>query len=202
MQPHFLIIAVFLIGAALLTGLLYRVWLPFLGRFLVVSSPLNPADAVVTLGGEGALRIPSAAVLLKKGYARWLVILDSPLSVPGVRESYQALAQREAIWQGAPAGSILTLPGRVTTTCEEALNVRRFAEKEGWRSLIVSTSPYHTRRARWIFQDVFRGTGIQIMVHPIDDHWYQPARWWQDANSLRETWTEYNKLAVYLLGYR
>jgi hypothetical protein len=26
--------------------------------------------------------------------------------------------------------------------------------------------------------------------------------WWQDTDSLRETWTEYLKLLLYVLGYK
>jgi hypothetical protein len=52
------------------------------------------------------------------------------------------------------------------------------------------------------FRDVFRGTGITVMVRPVNESRYQADSWWQTRDGLRETWTEYVKLLLYVLGYR
>ena len=87
-------------------------------------------------------------------------------------------------------------------TYEEAIAVQQLAQEQGWRSLIIVTDPHHTRRARMAFRDVFRDSGITVMVRPVNDSWYQADSWWQTRDGLRETWTEYLKLLLYVVGYR
>ncbi len=41
-----------------------------------------------------------------------------------------------------------------------------------------------------------------VAAHPVAGHWYRPESWWRSASALRETWTEYVKWTVYLLGCR
>lgn len=177
-------------------------WLPAVGRFLVVSDPGQRTDAVVILGGGGPHRVEHGAALLRDGGAQWFVISDSPLNMPGIRVSYAHLMRAEAVWRGVPEDRILTAPGMVRTTYEEALAVRELATARGLRSLTVITDPFHTRRARMAFDDAFRGTGILVLVQRANDSWYRADSWWRDRDAIRETWTEYLKLILYVIGYR
>jgi uncharacterized SAM-binding protein YcdF (DUF218 family) len=88
------------------------------------------------------------------------------------------------------------------TTYEEAIAVHRLARQQGWRSLIIVTDPHHTRRARMAFRDVFHNTSIAVMVRPVNESEYRADSWWQTRDGLRETWTEYVKLLLYVVGYR
>ncbi len=179
----------------------HQLWLPLIGGFLVVSDPLQPADALLPLAG-GQERVVYAAELFNQGYADWLIATDMPLNVPGVRESYGELVKREATWQGVPEERILAAPGTAETTYQEALAVRQLAEERGLRSLIVVTDPFHTRRARMAFREAFRDSGIAVTVRPVNESEYHPDSWWQTRDGLRETWTEYVKLVLYVVGYR
>jgi len=190
------------LGFVVLAILAHSLWLPLAGRFLVVADPLQPADAVVPLGGGGVGRVAQAAALLKEGYATWLVATDAEIDLPGIRDSYSELVRREAQWQGVAPERILMAPGVVETTYEEALAVRALAQEQGWTSLLVVTDPYHTRRASLTFRDVFRGTGVAVGVRPVEDAPYDPEAWWRSVDGLRDTWAEYGKLVSYLLGYR
>ena len=136
--------------AVVLLALGGRVWLGWLGRFLVASDPLRPVDALVVLGGGGRHRIHEGARLALAGVAPWLVVTNTRVSWPGVRASYAELMAQEAQWQGVPAQRTpgVHAPGLVTTTVEEAHAVRALAAARGWRSLLVVTDPWHTRRAR------------------------------------------------------
>jgi uncharacterized SAM-binding protein YcdF (DUF218 family) len=176
-------------------------WLPLPARFLLVEDPLQRVDALVPLAG-GDERAPYAAQLLEEGYADWFVATSMPLHVPAVRETYGELVREEAIQQGVPEERILIAPGTVTTTCEEARAVRRLFDAQGWDSLLVVTDPLHTRRARLCFDEAFRDSGVAIAVRAVEGSWYDPEAWWLSTGSLRETWTEYLKLALHLVGYR
>lgn len=192
-----------LVGLGLLACLVVgrALWLPAVGRFLIVSDPLQHADAIVPLAGERD-RVVYAAELFGEGYATWFVATDMPHQVPGIEDSYAQLVRREAVWHGVPDERILTVSATAQTTYQEALAVRQLCQEHGWRTLLVVTSPYHTRRARLAFRDAFRDTGIAIIVHPVSHHWYTPDTWWRSTDGLRDTWTELLKLVLHVVGYR
>jgi uncharacterized SAM-binding protein YcdF (DUF218 family) len=190
-----------LFGVLLLLAIFHRFWLPLIGGFLIVADPLQPADAIVPLAGK-AERVEYAATLYNEGYATWFVATSMPHYVPGIREPYSTLVSREAMWAGVPEDVIIEATTVVSTTYQEARVVRNLAQQQGWHSLLVVSSPSHTRRARWIFRDVFADTPIKILVHPVEDHWYTPDTWWQHPDGLRATWTEYLKFAMHISGYR
>ena len=158
--------------------------------------------AVVALSGGERGRAAHAALLFNQSYADWFVVTNMPFDTPGVRLSYGELMQQEAIWQGVPERYIFIIPGIVETTYDEAIAVRGLAQDREWRSLIVVTDPYHTRRARMAFREVFRGSGITVAVQPVNEHEYRADSWWQSRDGLRETWTEYAKLVLHLIGYK
>lgn len=195
-------VRVLLILFALVLGLWlsHRWWLPGIAAWLEVSDPLAAAEVVVPLGG-GKERVLYAARLYREGYARWFLATDMPLDVPGIRERYAELVAREAIWQGVPASAIVLSERTVKTTQAEAVEILRLAQARGWRSVLVVTSPYHTRRARWVLTEVFRKSGLQVRVQPSPEEGYSPENWWQSSEGLRNTWTEYLKLGLRLLGY-
>ena len=185
--------------AALVLG--RGLWLPLVGRVLVVSEPLQRTDAIVPLAGERD-RVAYAAEVFAQGYASWFVATDMPHQVPGIQDSYADLVRQEAVRHGVPAERILSVSATAQTTVQEAVAVRELCLQRGWRSLIAVTSPYHTRRARLVLSDAFRDTGITVIVHPVGNHWYAPGTWWKTRDGLRETWTELLKLTLYVVGYR
>jgi uncharacterized SAM-binding protein YcdF (DUF218 family) len=188
---------------ALLSVILHAHWLALIGRFLIVADPLQPADAIVPLGGEAAQeRLAYASKLFKQDYAQSFIIVNEDVKLLGIRTDYNELAKREARRLRVPEESIVLAPGVVTSTVDEAFSTRQLAEIEGFRSLIVVTSPFHTRRTRRIFRDVFRDTAITIVVRPVVGHWYEADSSRASADGLRTTWTEYLKFILYLGGYR
>ncbi|PZA06391.1 MULTISPECIES: YdcF family protein [unclassified Meiothermus] len=201
---------ILLIGLLLLAalGLTRRLWLPEVAAWLEIPEPLasaeglrnDPRAAIVPLAG-GRERVLYAAELFRQGYGRWFLATDMPLDVPGIHERYADLVAREAIWQGVPRSAIVLSDQTARTTYEEAQQVLEVARFRGWRSVLVVTSPYHTRRARWVFSEVFGSSGIASHVVAAPERGYTPQNWWQSTDGLRNTWSEYLKLGLRLLGY-
>ena len=189
------------IGALGLLLLFRRLWLRLIGKCLIVADPLSSANAVVPLAGGGLERVGNAVSLFQGGYADWFLATNPPLSIPGVQRPYGDLVRGEAISRGVPATRVLVISTKVETTLEEAIAIRQLIRERGWRSLIVVTDPFHTRRARLIFRQVFRGTGVDIVFRPANGHWYRANAWWQSPRGLRETALEYLKLLAHVLGY-
>ncbi|HVO68451.1 MAG TPA: YdcF family protein, partial [Aggregatilineaceae bacterium] len=114
-------------------------WLPLIGEYLVVSDPLQPADAIVVLSGGGPERVVQGAELFNEGYASWFVVTNYSLRLPGLRVRYSDLMKTEAESHGIPEDRILTAPHTVKTTYEEAKAIKELANSQGFKSLIVVT---------------------------------------------------------------
>jgi uncharacterized SAM-binding protein YcdF (DUF218 family) len=200
---------VFMLGAfVVLLVLTHTLWLPLFGKFLVIRDPLEKADAVLSLAGDQR-RPRYAAELFLKGYARWFIITPLPLDSQRERERYTRYVKTIALRMGVPEEAILLVPDVGNTTFEEANNVKRFLEQNNINSLLVVTSPWHTRRSRLIFQDVFEGSDKHISIQPMGDdvygHWYhtyRPEEWWTYKFGRDPTFSEYAKLAAYVFGIR
>lgn len=186
----------------LLGLILHSLWLPWIGRLLVVSDPIRKADALVVLAGDENERIAHSAELFHQGNAEWFVLTDMRLDRPDSEGAYSAIVRRKAIRAGIPEAQILIPPQTVATTYEEAMALRTFAVERRFHSLIIVTSPYHARRAQWILNQAFRGTEIILLVTPISNHGYQPETWWQSRESRELTAMEYLKLVAHLAGLR
>jgi uncharacterized SAM-binding protein YcdF (DUF218 family) len=175
-------------------------WRPAIGQILVVSDPLAPADAVVPLAG-GAHRAEYAIEIYRAGYAPAFVATDLVFISPlGRIASENNATLASAV--GIPSQHIYATDHIVTSTYTELQATRDLAQRQGWRSLIIVTSPEHTRRTRIIASDVFHATGITISVQPVVGYGYDPARWWERTEEYRLTVMEYPKLAAFLVGYR
>ena len=166
-------------GAAALAGLLLALVLGA-GPVLVARLPLAHADAIVSLASHEWERLPAAARLARE-HPRAMVLLTIPERVTpyNCHDCANRIdrLRRLGVDEARVRELQLTAPG----TYGEALAVRAFAEKTGIRTLVVATSPYHTRRSLAAFRKVFQGTGIQVGVEPASAT--SPARppWWWTA---------------------
>ncbi|MCL5287347.1 MAG: YdcF family protein, partial [Acidobacteria bacterium] len=100
------------------------------------------------------------------------------------RRPYASLAelmQRDLMERGVPATAIQKLPSRAGNTREEAILLRRLADRQHWRRVLVVTSNYHTRRARHIYVRVFRNSADVRMI-AARDATFVPARWWRSRS--------------------
>jgi uncharacterized SAM-binding protein YcdF (DUF218 family) len=176
-----------------------HLWLPPIGAFLIVADPLAPADAILPLAGE--LERVSYAATLYGEYAPRLLLTNMALP-PNQATNYALQAKEEVMQFPIPEEAVMVVPGSATTTYEEAVNILSLMQQEGWTSLIVVTAPWHTRRSRIIFRDVFHGMGIGVSVQPVRGTWYHPNFWWKTSHARQVTWSEYLKLAAHFVGIR
>jgi uncharacterized SAM-binding protein YcdF (DUF218 family) len=202
------------LGVGVLVGLgaLYlsrTLWLPAIGGFLIVADPLTPAEVVLPLAGD-LERIYYAAKLHQAGYAERVLLTNLPLDTQAARDAHLRRAHAIAASVGVPEARIRVVPGFAETTFEEARRVRAHLERLEVRSLLVVTSPWHTRRARMNLRAAFRGSGIRLSVQPVPPdalppgelHPYRTRTWWRARSTRLTTLDEYLKLAAYAVGIR
>jgi uncharacterized SAM-binding protein YcdF (DUF218 family) len=159
-----------------------------LGNYLIVYDPLEQADAVVVLAGERPRSI-FAEQLIAHRYANWLI-------------TTKEFMRGDVIAEGVAESRVLLVPdpNAVMSTYDEARVVRELAQEREMHSLIVVTSPYHTRRAQLIFDDVFADSSISFTMQPVRQHWYSSDTWWHSVEGMQRTGSEYFKLAFYFVG--
>ncbi len=169
-----------LIFLALLLGAVYLARHPLLrlaGGWWDVQDRLERADAILVLGDDNYAgeRASRSAELFRAGWAPVVVASGRLLrSYAGVAE----LIGRDLETGGVPSTSILRLPHRAGNTREEAQVLRDLVASRGWRRVLLVTSNYHTRRARYIFRKVLPAQ-VTILMVSVRDADFDPDSWWE-----------------------
>jgi uncharacterized SAM-binding protein YcdF (DUF218 family) len=180
------------------------------GRFLVVSDPLPAhADAIVMLAGAPAGRLLEAADLYRAGLAPRVVLTRERRPVAAVLLERRGtaipdphdVARSQLLALGVPADAVLVLPGRAYSTSSEARLIARWACHTGQRSLIIVTSPSHTRRARLILRRLL-APPVSLVVRPAAADSFPSRHWWRHRRAGKLVLSEYQKLANYWLHER
>jgi len=106
------------------------------------------------------------------------------------------LMTHDLIERGVPKDRILAFPQDADNTKEEAQALRKLLLQKDWKHVIVVTSNYHTRRARYIVSKVF-GDGLTVRMASARDGDYDPVNWWEHRKSVKRFTHE---VAGYLLA--
>lgn len=175
-------------------------------RFLIVAHPLEKADMVVCLSGSPVDRGLEAVQLIEEGYAdRVFIPREDPLE--GIRVLHARGAvypeSRELVFEmlsalGLPSEALASSDIPAGSIAGEALLVRNVAIAEGYRKIIVVTSPQQSRRAWIAFRHFFKDTDVGIIVRPTRFSGFQPDNWWKSRYYLRDVMLEYLKIVWYL----
>lgn len=158
------------------------------GRWLFREDPLAHADAIVVLSGGLPFRAEGAADVYQQGYAPlvWITKPDGPqeeLAELGVNYVGEEEYNRQAVvHRGAPEAAVQILPGVIIDTQQEIEEISAAMRRTGKRTVIIVTSPEHTRRVRALWQKLAGGNDLTLIVRgatedPVDlDHWWRNTR--------------------------
>lgn len=176
---------------------------------LVVPSDPSRADAIVVLAGSSTYieRTHRAAQLFRNNHASKIILTnDNQLSGWSAEMQTNPLfvqrAADELKRQGVPEDKIDIVPAIVSSTRDEAARVREYTESNDLHSILVVTSAYQVRRARWMFDNIFGGSKVAVSFNsvPPGDQTPRPLTWWLHRQGWRMVAGEYLKLAFYLVS--
>lgn len=147
------------------------------GNFWVVDDGPAASDAIVILGDDNYAgdRATRAAEELKAGWAPRIVASGRYLRPYA---SIAQLEQHDLLDRGVPASAIIPFAHRAENTREEGQALAKFLSGHGWKRIIVITSNYHTRRARYILERVLP-PGTELRMLSANDTDYDPDNWWR-----------------------
>jgi uncharacterized SAM-binding protein YcdF (DUF218 family) len=178
-----------------------------LGEHLIFQQPApQQADVIVIIANweDTVIRVRAGADLYKGGVAKAIFvprmeqmegledIKKLGINIPENRDLVITILQG----LGVPLDAIETSAQEVTNTWDEAQETRNLVEQKGYKSVILVTSKYHSRRAYLIFRDALRGKATVISVpSPYDSP--DPESWWKRDKDAKKVLMEYQKLLVY-----
>lgn len=143
---------------------------------------------IVALGGEN-IRKKEAVKLFNEGYGKKILFTGFDIE----KEDYYryGIRDKEFIY-----------PVRfLSNTYEEALFTRDTALKNKFKSIIVVTSFYHTRRSSYIFKKLLEKDGIKVMIYPAYSENFPIEKWWKSRYLRKVILFEWIGLLYYMIEY-
>ena len=178
------------------------------GKWLVVSDTPTRSDAIVVLntGVEIYPRLIQAAVLHEDGYAD-KIIINGNRKTDVLRDLERKGFQGCCVWyedsirilglMGVPRNKIIPVSAEdAYDTVSEAEIVGKEIIEEGFARIILATSKYHTRRARFIWKEMYENKIEVYAVAAISDT-YNPQGWWREGRQIRWVLAEYGAWIYY-----
>ena len=174
--PRIALILLFLIGAgALLRHATPRILNSLAERLIRRDQPTR-ADLIIALGGDRyCLREKQAAELYLEGWSP-RVMVSGVQYIPGVHTG--DWAKNYVVSLGVPPGDVIVLR-ETWNTREEARRIAAMMRENRWRTALVVTSPYHSRRALYSLEKAAPDlTFRSLPVAPLPPEW-RPRDWWK-----------------------
>jgi len=155
-----------------------------LGHWLIREDALQPADVIVVLSGGLPYRALGAVDIYKSGYAPevWVSYPVGPqqelskLSIHFVGE--EEYDREILVHEGVPEKNVEIFPDQIVNTEQEVEEIARKMRAQGKYTVIIVTSPEHTRRVRALWK-ALAGGDLKAIVRgaatdPFDaDHWWR-----------------------------
>jgi uncharacterized SAM-binding protein YcdF (DUF218 family) len=183
--------------------ILWAIIAPFLAYFLVVEKPVEKVDAIWVLGGSSAYleRTQKAAELYRQGVSNKIFIIDD-----GVRGGWNdgekrnlpffEISKRELVANGVDESAIEIVKPNGDGTNYEATYFSGI-EYNKIKSLILVTSPYHTRRALWTFQHFNPNIEFGVFSPKFNQETPSIYFWWLSVHGWERVAGEYLKFVYY-----
>ena len=179
-----------------------------LGGLVVVDEKPPYSDAVVVLntGDEYYPRLTQAAAIYQDGLVRNVVINGNrktdnlrELEAKGFRRCcpWYADSVRILTMFGVPEDKIIWISAEdAYDTVSEADTVGKEMIRRNFTKVIITTSKYHTRRAKFIWKKMYENQLTVFMVSAKTDP-YDPDNWWKDGRQVRWVLAEYGAWIFY-----
>jgi len=156
------------------------------GRWLIREDPLAPADVIAVLSGSMPSRAEEAARIYRLGDARevWVTQPEAgraELASLGIQLLGEDYFNREVlIRSGVPETAVRVLPDPIVDTQDEIEEISREMRLEGKSTVIIVTSPQHTRRVRVLWRKLV-GDSPRAIIRAANPDAFNGDRWWRNT---------------------
>jgi len=166
------------------------------GRWLVREDSLTRADMIVVLSGGLPYRAEAAATIFRGGYAPevWVTRPESPapdLLARGIHYVGEEEYNRDILVAlNVPESAMHILPGTIVDTEQEMESIAGEMRSTGKTSVIIITSPQHTRRVRALWKHVV-GNNLKMTVRAAWEDPFDADHWWRNTRDALSVVREY-----------
>jgi uncharacterized SAM-binding protein YcdF (DUF218 family) len=166
------------------------------GRWLVREDPLSRADVIVVLSGRLPYRAEDAAKVFRLGYAPevWVSRPESPadeLQEFGIHYVGEEEYNRQIlVHEGVPESAVHIFPETVVDTLQEEEEIAREMRRTGKTTVIIVTSPQHTRRVRALWKRIV-GDEPKLIVRVAAEDPFDADHWWRNTRDVFAVVREY-----------
>jgi uncharacterized SAM-binding protein YcdF (DUF218 family) len=166
------------------------------GRWLVREDPVGQADAILVLSGSVPYRAEEAVQLYREGRATeiWLTRPVGPaekMKALGVEYIGEEVYNRRILEQaGVPDASIRVLNGEIVNTQQEIQAASAEMQRERENTILIVTSPEHTRRVRTLWK-ILAPSSEKAIVRAAPEDPFDADRWWGNTRDALAVVREY-----------
>ena len=174
---------------------------------LVVADPLSPADIIVVTVDGGPAALLEAADLVDAHMANRVALFIDPADAVNDEfkrrgipyEDRAAQSRRLLATLGVESVEQILLPSSGTEA--EGRLLPDWCDARHFRSILVVTTPDHSRRIRRVLRRAMAGRSMRVVVRPARYSSFDPDRWWQTRGGMRTGIVELEKLALDLVRH-
>jgi uncharacterized SAM-binding protein YcdF (DUF218 family) len=159
------------------------------GHWLVREDAVGKADVIVVLSGGLPFRAEGAAEIFKSGYAPavWVSRPEGPqeeLAALGIHFVGEEEYNREILVnEGVPDSAIQIFPDAIANTQEEVQEISREMRRDGKHTVIIVTSPQHTRRVKALWRKLV-GDDPRLIVRAAPGDPFDADHWWRNTQDV------------------
>ena len=198
-------ILLLLFSTALLLAYFYHTsLLARYARWFHIQNATKGADAIICLSGGKFTRVPESLRLWNQGFAPLLFVTDEKprnsnlkdLELSNLKFANEVTRRMKfsAKWELLPSTT-----GGATSTFDEAQDTLVYAEKKGWKKVILVTDEFHTRRSMLAFTKVFEGSQIEVQIAGAPNEIFDAMNWWKSDSGILAYIAESIKYPIYWL---
>jgi hypothetical protein len=174
-----------------------------LGRSLVVDEPVEHVDVILVPSWAGAAAAIDAADLVHAGISDRVAVLLSP----------ERPADRELIRRGIDTvdlpellrllgvAKVELIPDRAAGTEAEVQVLLSWSDERQFRSIVVISSPDHSRRLYRMLQRSLSGRTTRLVIRSARYSSFDPDEWWKTRGGARSAIVELQKLLLDLVRH-
>ena len=172
------------------------------GSALVAQDPLASADIILVPQWSQDAGAIEAADLVKAGMASRVAVLSAggnPSTAELVRRGI--LPANNTIWlvsllRRLGVANVEQIGEPAAGTENEGEVLPTWCDRQQFSTVIVVTTPDHSRRVKRVLTRSMRGHHTRIIVHCTPYSTYDPSRWWQSRDGTRTEIVEMEKLLL------